>query len=87
MLVPIRGPDGELQEWAMVELQGKFESTSGEDTPIDEIGIIQVSPLVSRGIRVRSGSRRALELAQLRSHACTTGACMHARHRTRTSCS
>jgi hypothetical protein len=49
MLVPIRGPDGQLQEWAMVELQGKFESTSGEEAPIDEIGIIQVSPLVRCG--------------------------------------
>ena len=44
MLVPILRADGQLAEWAMVEIQGRLESLTGEE--ITEIGTLHVSPTV-----------------------------------------
>ncbi len=44
MLVPVVAPDGTLAEWAMVELQGKMESLTGEE--ISDIGMLRISPQV-----------------------------------------
>lgn len=50
MLIPISGPEGGLQEWALVELQGKIEPQ--RDVDLHEslvVGTMQLSASVSQG--------------------------------------
>lgn len=47
MLVRVEALDaGGLAEWAIVELQGKVESTSGREDAVTDIGMLQLSPVV-----------------------------------------
>ena len=45
MLIPVFTPTGEVQEWALVELQGKVDSTIGEEH-IQELGTLFIPPHV-----------------------------------------
>jgi hypothetical protein len=48
MLIPVQsGEEGAVPEWALIELQGTFESLTGSDDIMD-IGILSKSATVSR---------------------------------------
>lgn len=59
MLLPIRGADGAVLEWAMIELQGKVESTHPEDPSISEIGTLQLA----EHVRHQNPRERILHMA------------------------
>jgi hypothetical protein len=47
MLIPITSPDAEMQEWALVELQGRIEPMYEEDLQHSlQIGTMQLSKTV-----------------------------------------
>lgn len=54
MIIPVTGPDGEVKEWAMVELQGKIDVLD-ESQALSEVGTLLWAPAV-RGHGGRRGS-------------------------------